>query len=204
MDGPHSSAIIIGRRTVLTCAHSLGLLARKKSGGKTHYEYLEDYWIQPSLTKDVRGELTTESRVPLKLFKFHVGNDWALLVRADEESFAPEEVASIDRSLTSSPFISELLFLDAVVLHCPVSLKSGIHKAGEYTIHCQTKAVQIQGQSTHHIKYPGSGLCRGSSGGACIYALPLRSSACMSKLLPELNMMSMKMPRSKSMTRISA
>jgi hypothetical protein len=116
VDGPHSSAIIIGRKTVLACAHSLGLVMDKKRGGKPRYKYIEDYWIQPSFTKD-SGEFTTDNRVPLKLFKFHASNDWALLVRADEKCFAPEEVASIDRSLLNKVAFN-LQFSDAVVMSC--------------------------------------------------------------------------------------
>jgi hypothetical protein len=164
VDGPHSSAIIIGRRTVLACAHSLGLVVDEEIRGKTRYKYLEDYWIQPSLTKNVRGEFTTDNRVPLKLFKFHVHNDWALFVRADNKCFAPEEVASIDRSPLETEAFG-LAFADAVVMHCPVALKSGIRKARKFTINCNSKTVQIQGQSYHHIKYQGSDLCRGSAGG---------------------------------------
>jgi hypothetical protein len=164
VDGPHSSAIIIGRKTVLACAHSLGLVIDKKRGGKPLYKYIEDYWIQPSFTKDVSGKFTTDNRVPLKLFKFHVSNGWALFVRADKKCFAPEEVASIDRSLMNKVAFN-LQFSDAVVMHCPMALKIGIRKAGEFTIQCNLKTIKIQGQSTHHIQYPGSNLCRGSSGG---------------------------------------
>ena len=42
--------------------------------------------------------------------------------------------------------------------------------ANEYQIGCQISGVRIQAQSTHHVKYEGRDLCRGSSGGAvCIY-----------------------------------
>lgn len=166
-DGPHSSAIIIGRRTVVACAHSLGLLidtSKRKTKMKTHYAYLEDYWIQQSFSKNVRGEFTADNRVPLKLFKFNVDNDWALFVRDDGELFAVDEVASIDMSPISHPS-RVLAHKEAIVLHCPVSLKSGITKAEEFSVGCQTASVHVQAQSTHHVKYEGRDLCRGSSGG---------------------------------------
>ena len=59
----------------------------------------------------------------------------------------------------------------AIVLHCPVSLKSGITKAEEFSVGFQTASVHIQTQSSHHVKYEGRDLCRGSSGGA-VYVYP--------------------------------
>ena len=165
-DGPHSSAIIIGRRTVLACAHSLGLLvdkSQKNTKTLTHFKYLEDYWIQPSFTRNVTGELTTDNRIPLKLYKFHVSNDWALLVRADDNYFAADEMASIDQSPILQP--SGLTQMEAVGLHCPVSLKSAITRAEEFSVGCMTSSVRIQTHSNHHVKYKGRDLCRGSSGG---------------------------------------
>ena len=50
-------------------------------------------------------------------------------------------------------------------MHCPVSLKSSITKADEFTVGCQIAFVHLQAQSTHHVKYEGRDLCRGSSGG---------------------------------------
>lgn len=166
-DGPHSSAIIVGRRTVVACAHSLGLLideSKRNTKTKTHYSYLEDYWIQQSFTRNIRGEFTADNRVPLKLFKFNVDNDWALFVRVDDQLFAEAEVATIDTSPLSHPD-RVLAFKETAVLHCPVSLKSGITKAEEFSVGCQTAFVHLQAQSTHHVKYEGRDLCRGSSGG---------------------------------------
>jgi hypothetical protein len=166
-DGPHSSAIIIGRRTVVACAHSLGLLVDKSqinTRTKIRYTYLEDYWIQPSFTRNASGELTTDNRVPLKLFKFNVGSDWALFVRTDDGLFAEDEVASIDVSPILHPS-RVLCGKKAIVLHCPVSLKSGITRAKEFSTGLQSAYVHVQAQSTHHVKYEGRDLCRGSSGG---------------------------------------
>lgn len=166
-DGPHSSAIIIGRRTVVACAHSLGLLideSKRNTKTRTHYTYLEDYWIQKSFTRSVRGEFTADNRVPIKLFKFNVDNDWALFVRADGELFAVDEVATIDVSPIPHPS-RVLCGKEAIVLHCPVSLKSAITRVEEFSVGCQISYVHVQAQSTHHVKYEGRDLCRGSSGG---------------------------------------
>jgi hypothetical protein len=166
-EGPHSTAIIVGRRTVIACAHSLGLLVdkTKKSSRTTSYcVYQEDYWIQPSFTKNVKGEFTDDNRIPLKLSKFNVDNDWAVFVRADKEFFADDEIASIDLSPILQP-LRVLVHKQAIVLHCPVSLKAGITKAKEYSLGCQIASVRIQSQSTHHVKYEGRDFCRGSSGG---------------------------------------
>ncbi len=166
--GPHSTAIIVGRRAVLACAHSVDLvidetmLSTRKT---THFKYLEDYWIQSRFTKNKRGECTDEDRVRIKLYKFHVGNDWALFERADEGSFLESDVVAIDTSLLTNPNI-QLTHKNARVLHCPVSLMSSIKKVNEFSIGCQISAVSVQGQSSHHIKYEGRDLCKGSSGGA--------------------------------------
>jgi hypothetical protein len=130
-----------------------------------HYKYLEDYWIQSRVTKNKRGECTDEGRVRIKLYKFHEDNDWALFERADEGSFLQSEVAVIDTSLLGDPNI-QLSHKNARVLHCPVSLMSSIKKVNEFNIGCQIAAVYVQGQSSHHVKYEGRDLCKGSSGGA--------------------------------------
>lgn len=165
-DGPHSSAIIVGRRTVLACANSLRLLideSKRNTKAKTHYTYLEDYWIQQSFTY-IRGEITAENRIPLKLFKFNVDNDWALFVRDDNQLFAETEVATIDTSPLSRPD-RVITFMKTVILHCPVSLKSGITKAEKFSVGCQIACIYLRIQSTHHVQYEGCQLCRGSSGG---------------------------------------
>lgn len=105
----------------------------------------------------------------IKLFKFHEGNDWALFIRVDSGCFSELDVAVIDDSLILNPSKS-LIHQNAQVLHCPVSLMSNIAKVGEFAVGCQLSAVRIQGQSSHHVKYEGRDLCKGSSGGAiCIY-----------------------------------
>jgi hypothetical protein len=173
-DGPHSTAIIVGRRAVLACAHSLNLIVddtRKSTKKTTHFKYIEDYWVQKQFTKNKKGECTVEEdRVMIKLFKFHEGNDWALFTRVDAGCFLESDVAVIDDSLLHNPMMS-LLHQNAQVLHCPVSLMSSIGKVGEFAVGCQLSAVHIQGQSSHHVKYEGRDLCRGSSGGA-IYIYP--------------------------------
>jgi hypothetical protein len=176
ISGPHSTAIIVGSRTVVACAHSLDLLiddSHRNTKSNTHYKYLEDYWIQPQFTRNIRGEVTDDNRIPIKLFKFNVDNDWALFVRADGALFAESEIATIDNSPLDNPR-RVLAHKMAIVLHCPVSLKSGITKAEEFSVGCQTASVHIQVQSTHHVKYEGRDLCRGSSGGG-VYVFPSTS-----------------------------
>jgi hypothetical protein len=50
-------------------------------------------------------------------------------------------------------------------MHCPVSLGSGIKMVGEFRVGCNKTSVRIQDHSTHHVKYEGGSMCRGSSGG---------------------------------------
>jgi hypothetical protein len=168
IDGPHSSAIIVGRRAVLACAHSLRLLRSADYETTALWTYLEDYWIQPSFTKYARGTYTTDNRVPLKLFKFHEGNDWALFVRADGKFFSEDEVAPIDKSL-NDPSVC-VITKPAVVMHCPVALKPAILTGRDFRIGWNSYYVTIQGESGHHIKYEGRDLCRGSSGGGVYLA----------------------------------
>lgn len=164
-DGPHSSAIIVGRKTVIASAHSLGVLT---SGTLPPYTYLEDYWIQSHITRDVTGNYTTDDRVPLKLHKFHLENDWAIFVRVDHQLFAESEIATIDTSPLTNPgvFVS---YRELAVLHCPVSLASCIVRAGEFRLGCQISYNHLQSHSSHHVKYEGRDLCRGSSGGGVYF-----------------------------------
>lgn len=176
VSGPHSTAIIVGGRTVVACAHSLDLLVddtHRNTKSNTQYKYLEDYWIQPQFTRNLRGEITEENRIQIKLFKFNVDNDWALFVRADDALFEESEIATIDTSPLDHPHRVRP-FEKTAVLHCPVSLKSGITRAEEFTVGCQTAFVHLQAQSTHHVKYEVRDLCRGSSGGG-VYIFPSTS-----------------------------
>lgn len=167
---PHSTAIAIGKRTVLTCAHSLVLTAdpSKRSTRKLSYFcYVEEYWIQSSVSIDSHGNVNHDGRIPLKLYKFNVDNDWALLERADGQEFT--SFISIDTSpsgisLNTIPNVRRPF----VLLHCPVSLLSNFtEQVGAYSVHCNFKeGFRIQGGSSHHIYYEGSNLVRGSSGGA--------------------------------------
>ena len=144
--------------------------SHRNTKSKAHFKYLEDNWIQPQFTKNRRGEFTDDDRVEIRLYKFNVDNDWALFVRVDEKLFAESEVATIDSSPLDYPH-RVLAHKMAIVLHCPVSLKSGITKAEEFSVGFQTASVHIQTQSSHHVKYEGRDLCRGSSGGA-VYVYP--------------------------------
>lgn len=170
--GPHSTAIIVGRKTVIGCAHSLGLVTdpdTSDSRRMKHLKYVEDYWIQERVTKDLRGECVNENRIALKLYKFHVDNDWALFERCDGKFFQQLEIALIDKTLLTTTSISYLRG-NATVLHCPVALFAAIRRVGEYSIGCDQSDVRIQGQSSHHLKYEGRDLTKGSSGGAVFMA----------------------------------
>ena len=171
-NGPHSTAIIVGRRTVLACAHSLELVSDPDKSDTRRMQYLiyvEDYWIQERVTKDVKGDCVNENRVTLKLYKFHVDNDWALFERSDGNFFEESEIARIDEEPIRTPHISYIRE-NATVLHCPVALFATIKRAGEYSVGCEVSDVRIQGQSTHHLKYEGRDLTRGSSGGGIFMA----------------------------------
>ena len=161
---------------MVACAHSLNILiddSHRNTKSNTHFKYLEDYWIQPLFTKNIRGEVTEDNRIQIKLFKFNVDNDWALFVRAGDALFEESEIATIDTSPLDHPH-RVLAFKQTAVLHCPVSLMYGITKAEEFTVGCQTAFVHLQAQSTHHVKYEGRDLCRGSSGGG-VYVYPSTS-----------------------------
>lgn len=161
---------------MVACAHSLNLLiddSYRNTKSTTHFKYLEDYWIQPQFTKNIRGEVTEDNRIQIKLFKFNVDNDWALFVRADGASFGESEIATIDTSLFDHSDRT-LPFRLTAVLHCPVSLMTSITKAEEFTVGCQIAFVRLQAQSSHHVKYEGRDLCRGSSGGG-VYVYPSTS-----------------------------
>ena len=163
ISGPHSTAVIIGRNTVLACAHSLVLVPDADRKTRSHFKYLEDYWIQRNITITADRRYTHEGRIPITLYKFHVDNDWALLNRADGNLFHDNEIAQIDTTLLEAPN-SNFTHKQANVLHCPVSLLNSIQRAKEYSIGCSVSAVSIQSQSTHHLQYEGRDLCRGSSG----------------------------------------
>ena len=172
-DEPHSTAIIVGRKTVVACAHSLGVVldeSARRSKSNPRFKYVEDYWIQPKISRTTRGLFTDDERIPIALKKFNVDNDWALFTRSDGLLFDPSEVASIDMRPIQDP--GRVFLLEkAAILHSPVSLLSGLRKAGEYSVGCQISSVSIQNQSTHHVKYEGRDLCRGSSGGG-VYVYP--------------------------------
>lgn len=125
------------------------------------YDYLEDYWIQPSITKDIHGDFSNDGRVRVVLYKFNVQNDWALFQRADGLVFDDKDVATIETNADSA-----VLFQKLAILHCPVSLASSIGKVSEFSVGCNYSGVHIQSFSSHHIKYEGRDLVKGSSGGA--------------------------------------
>ena len=89
---------------------------------------------------------------------------WALFYRSDGNLFSDNEIASIDKALIDNPSLN-INHQPAVVCHFPVGLKDSILRANEFSISCSKSSVHIQNHSTHHVKYEGRGLFRGSSGG---------------------------------------
>lgn len=166
--GPHSTAIALGPKAVLCCAHSLALVAdpNKRQTKTTQYlQFGEVYWIQPSVTIDASGKFTTHGRIPVELFKFSPENDWAVLRRVDGGDFGPGEYADIDVIANPMP-ITPLIHQPALLLHCPVALINSISRANEYTVHVNVNGVVIQTGSSHHVHYNGNNTTKGSSGGA--------------------------------------
>ena len=152
---------------MVACAHSLGLIVDpsvRSTKSKTYLTYVENYWIQSSFTKNTRGEVTREGRIEIVLYKYHTDNDWAIFRRTDSSVFEDSEIATIDRSLFTN-LSDTFLHQKAAVLHCPVSLQTGITRATEFSVSCNRSAVHVQVESSHHLKYEGRDLVRGSSGG---------------------------------------
>jgi hypothetical protein len=160
--GPHSTAIVVGSKTVIACANSLNPVRHKEG---EPLRYLENYWIQDRFTRMGDGTITVEKRVPISLYKYNDQNDWAVFSRSDGGRFPLSEIAAIDKTALADPS-EDLLYSDAIVAHCPVALGEGIMQATEFSVGCQVSAVHIQSQSSHHIKYEGRDVVRGSSGGA--------------------------------------
>ena len=171
---PHSTAIAVGKKAVLACAHSLALVddpTKRSTKRKSYFIYVEDYWIQPRVSMSIDGKWNNNERIPIKLYKFHSDHDWALFVRIDGKEFT--SFASIDMSpSTLPPHTLPNMSKPVVVLHCPVSLLLNFtEQVGEYTVSCNRKIdCMIQAQSSHHIYYEGTNLVRGSSGGAVQWA----------------------------------
>lgn len=174
IEGPHSTAIAIGKRSILGCAHSLSLTedpVKRSTKRKQYFSYIEDYWIQPRVAIGSDGSWEKDGRILIKLYKFHPDNDWALFVRADGSEFS--SFVTIDTSpstlpVNSLPDVSKPF----VILHCPVGLLHNYtDRVGEYALSCNRKVnCSIQSHSTHHVYYEGSNLVRGSSGGAIQWA----------------------------------
>lgn len=166
--GPHSTAIALGPKAVLCCAHSLALIpdSSKRTTKTTQYmQFGESYWLQPSITIDASGQFTKQERIGVELYKFSLENDWAVLLRVDGGVFSPSEYAEVNDLPKPMP-ITSLILQPALLLHCPVALINSIVKANEYTVQVNVNGVNIQTGSTHHVHYNGNNTTRGSSGGA--------------------------------------
>ncbi len=159
---PISTAVAVGPRLILTCAHCL---TKVKSGRKLTYN--EEYWVQPSVKLETSGTWSNTGRILVTLFKYHVENDWALLTRNDGGVF--DYFSSIDmQACELGNSFPDVQTVD--VLHCPVKLlvANFDEYVGEYTLKCNcllSNAVRIQ--SSHHLYYNNNNsITRGSSGGA--------------------------------------
>lgn len=162
IDGPHSTAIAVGPKAVLGCAHSLSFVDDpdvRPSRSVRHLKFNESYWVQSQTSRDVEGNFSASGRISISLVKFHEQNDWALFERTDGGRF--DTYAHIEREESSS-----FVFGDAVVFHCPVRIIHQTTHAGEFTLSCNIVGKTIQSQSSHHATYPAADLVRGSSGGA--------------------------------------
>lgn len=56
---PHSTAIAIGKKCVLACAHSLALIedsSKRSTKTKKFFMYEENYWIQPAAANTATGK----------------------------------------------------------------------------------------------------------------------------------------------------
>jgi hypothetical protein len=169
---PRSTAIAVGKRTVLACAHSLNMAPDpKKRCKQPPFVYVEDYWIQPRVSICSTGAWSNDDRISIRLYKFHPDHDWALFERTDGKEFS--NYARIDTTPSSLPAnVLPNLSRPMVLLHCPVKslLKNYPTRVGEYATGCNRKNCVIQSQSAHHIYYDGGNLVGGSSGGAVQWA----------------------------------
>jgi len=87
VDGPTSTAIVVGPKAVLGCAHSLGTIYISTDNSdleneKFIHKYNENYWIQRKVRKNAQIWIL-EDRIPIKLFNYNIENDWAIFVRSD-------------------------------------------------------------------------------------------------------------------------
>ena len=156
----------VGPRLILTCAHCLTAISTRT---RRALIYNEQYWVQPNIKLERSGIWSGTGRIPVTLFKYHVENDWALLIRTDDDGAYFEHFAAIDMT-PSTLGESQLPLINTVdVLHCPVKLLVGNFEthAEEYTLRCSRRVNSVvQSQSSHHLYYDSSGITSGSSGGA--------------------------------------
>lgn len=164
---PHSTAIIVGPRCVISCAHSLRLLddpnSKTRSTSTVNKLIGDDYWIASSVARNATGEYHPEKVVLLKLYKFNQWNDWAIFLRCDGQTFSSQEIATIDTNVNS-----ELNYVDtrAQIIQCPVAFRGPSSSRPGDSIHAWRTKITIQSQSDNHFRYEASNLPRGSSGGA--------------------------------------
>jgi len=161
-EGPCATAIAVGPYAVLSAAHALTKCDDPDNGStrkKKTRMYNEQYWVQPNIVREIGG-YSEEGRVHLELYKFHVGNDWALFRRTDGKEFP--EYAGIYQLKDTENVVGK----HALIHHCPVSLLPQFGGARQYNLACNVELGMFQSQSTHHVYYSVAKLYRGSSGGA--------------------------------------
>jgi hypothetical protein len=166
--GPHSSAIALGPKAVLCCAHSLALIPdpSKRTTKATQYlQFGDAYWLQSSITIDASGQLTKQGRIGVELYKFSLENDWAVLLRVDGGVFSPSEYAEV-KDLPKPMPITPLIHQPALLLHFPVTLINSLVKANKYSMYLNVNGVFVQTGSSHHVHYNGNNTTKESSGGA--------------------------------------
>ena len=160
---PHSTAIIVGPRCVISCAHSLNMINDPDSKSAANKLIGDDYWIATSVAIDKTGKCHPENVVLLKLYKFNQWNDWAIFRRCDDQTFSSKEIVTIDTNVNA-----ELNYLDtrAQVIQCPVAFRNPSSCRPGDSINAWRTRITIQSQSKNHLLYEAASLSRGASGGA--------------------------------------
>lgn len=168
---PSSTALIIGRRAVLTCEHSLKVSKQlNEEATAVNESYEMDYWIQEKTKLGPRGGYSPDGRINVRLYKCNQENDWALLYRVSG-FFTDEEIVSIDTSaigMTEDEFFNTIRAMNGSVVHCPVRHIQNTTFANEFTLVAFKSDITVQSASFRHIHFSGHEMTNGSSGGGVI------------------------------------
>lgn len=171
-NGPHSTAIAIGPRLVLACAHSLAIDYSKgiggDSNGKLKAPICKNYWLISGLEHN--NNCRTYEHLPkiaVTLVKYSSGNDWALFTRCDKVEFS--KYVNIDMRFSKSNASKQTYrYSDLRVYHFPVGLyRSAVQSNTVCSLKvCRISEGKLQEATEHHIHYTSIGITPGSSGGA--------------------------------------